>query len=76
MACVELRQEGVPTLGCSTHLSADPTSGGRANQPERGPQVQAIMDHTQRYREAGRAVVVAGDFNMTSAANNPRTRPS
>jgi len=72
MACVEFRQEGVPTLGCSTHLSAHPTSGGRGTQPERGPQVQAIMDHTQPYREAGWAVVVAGDLNMTSAADNPK----
>lgn len=75
MACVEFRQEGIPTLGCSTHLSAYPTSGGRGTQPERGPQVQSIMDETAPYRDAGWAVVIGGDFNMTSAADNPKQTP-
>lgn len=75
MACVEFRQRGIPTLGCSTHLSAYPTSGGRGTQPERGPQVQSIMDHTAPYRDAGWAVVIGGDFNMTSAADNPKQTP-
>lgn len=75
MACVEFRREGIPTLGCSTHLSAYPTSGGRDTQPERGPQVQAVLDHTESYRADGWAVVVAGDLNMTSATDNPKNTP-
>lgn len=75
MACVEFRHKGVPTLGCSTHLSAYPTSGGRGTQPERGPQAQAIMGHTAPYRAAGWAVVLGGDLNMTSAADNPNQTP-
>lgn len=70
MACVAFRHRGIPTLGCSTHLSAYPTSGGSGTQPERGPQVQSIMDHTAPYRDAGWAVILGGDFNMTSAADN------
>lgn len=76
MACVEFRQEGIETLGCSTHLSAYPTSGGRGTQPERGPQVQAIVDHTASYRATGWAVVVAGDLNMTSKDDNPAHAPN
>lgn len=75
MACVEFRREGIPTLGCSTHLSAYPTSGGRGTQPERGPQAQSIMDETAPYRDAGWSVVIGGDFNMTSAADNPKQTP-
>ncbi|MFW6597327.1 endonuclease/exonuclease/phosphatase family protein [Propionibacteriaceae bacterium Y2011] len=70
MACVEFRQRGIPTLGCSTHLSAYPTSGGRGTQPERAPQVGSIMDHTAPYREANWAVIVGGDFNLTSEPGN------
>ena len=75
MACVETRTEGVPVLGCSTHLSAFPTSGGRGTQPERGPQVQSVVDTTSPYRAAGWSVVVGGDLNMTSAADNPKQAP-
>lgn len=75
MACVEFQHRGVPTLGCSTHLSAYPTSGGRGTQPERDAQVQSIMDHTAPYREAGWAVVLGGDFNMTSQADNANQAP-
>jgi endonuclease/exonuclease/phosphatase family metal-dependent hydrolase len=75
MACVEFRHRGIPTLGCSTHLSAYPTSGGRGTQPERGPQVQDIMDRTAPYREAGWAVVLGGDLNMTSKDDNPNHTP-
>lgn len=75
MACVELVHRGIPTLGCSTHLSAYPTSGGRGTQPERGPQVQAILDVSAPYREAGYAVIVGGDFNMTSQPDNPKQSP-
>lgn len=70
MACVEFSHRGIPTLGCSTHLSAYPTSGGRGTQPERGPQVAAIMAHTAPYRAAHWAVVVGGDLNLTSQADN------
>lgn len=75
IACVEFQQRGIPTLGCSTHLSAFPTSGGRGTQPEREPQVQAIMDLTAPYRDAGWAVVLGGDLNMTSAPDNPKQAP-
>jgi endonuclease/exonuclease/phosphatase family metal-dependent hydrolase len=75
MACVEFRRAGIPVLGCSTHLSAFPTSGGRGTQPERAAQVQAIMDVTESYRERGWAVVVGGDLNMTSAPDNPKQAP-
>lgn len=64
------------TLGCSTHLSAYPKSGGRGNQPEKGPQVQAIVELTESYRSAGWAVVVGGDFNLTSKADNPKQAPA
>lgn len=67
LACIEFSHRGIPTLGCSTHLSAYPTSGGRGTQPERGPQVAAIMAHTAPYRAAGWAVIVGGDLNMGSS---------
>ncbi|SCG36634.1 endonuclease/exonuclease/phosphatase family protein [Micromonospora siamensis] len=70
LACVEFLHRGIPTLGCSTHLSAYPTSGGQGTQPERGPQVAAIMAHTAPYRAANWAVIVGGDFNLTSEASN------
>ncbi|WP_404384353.1 endonuclease/exonuclease/phosphatase family protein [Knoellia locipacati] len=75
IACVEFRRTGIPTLGCSTHLSAFPTSGGRGTQPEREPQVRAIVDLTAPYRERGWAVVVGGDLNMTSSPDNPNQSP-
>lgn len=75
MACVEFVHRGIPTLGCSTHLSAYPTSGGRGTQPERGPQIQAILDETASFRDAGHAVIVGGDFNMTSLPDNAEQAP-